>query len=391
MLDGDRAADEARLRLPPEQPDRHRQRREPSCSRSSTGFRSTSSAFSTRRTSSTSTTRTTPTGIELFREGRRHRGAADVLEDLRPRRAARRLGGRAAPTSSRRRSKVRRAFDVTATAQAAALASLDDAQEIARRRELNATGRDRLAEILRDHGLEPVEAGARQLPLRRRRRRAGAVRATAARRRDRPAARRLRRAGGDPRQRRHAGGERVLRGRVGTRPFGRLVTGRHGGTFGRRLVSTFVRPARAAPAAGVPQPLLRDARLERRARSWPRSRSRSTSRSGRTRRTPVSGSAPCSSSSSCRRSSSGSCSGRSSTGCERRSLMIAADALRVGVFAALPFAPSAGDVVALAFVAGLATGFFRPAVYAGVPNLVERRRSCRRRTRSSRRSRTSAG
>jgi histidinol-phosphate aminotransferase len=53
-------------------------------------------------------------------------------------------------------SKVRRAFDVAATAQAAALASLDDAQEIARRRELNATGRERLAEILRSHGLDPV-------------------------------------------------------------------------------------------------------------------------------------------------------------------------------------------------------------------------------------------
>jgi dTMP kinase len=55
---------------------------------------------------------------------------------------------------------------------------------------------------------------------------------------------------------------------------------------------------------------------------------------------------------------------------ERRSLMIAADAVRVGVFVALPFAPNAAAIVALAFVAGLATGFFRPAVYAGIPNLV---------------------
>jgi dTMP kinase len=55
---------------------------------------------------------------------------------------------------------------------------------------------------------------------------------------------------------------------------------------------------------------------------------------------------------------------------ERRSLMIAADALRVGVFVALPFASNAATVVGLALVAGLATGFFRPAVFAGVPNLV---------------------
>jgi MFS family permease len=55
---------------------------------------------------------------------------------------------------------------------------------------------------------------------------------------------------------------------------------------------------------------------------------------------------------------------------ERRSLMIAADAVRIGVFMALPFAPNAATVVALAAVAGLATGFFRPAVYAGIPNLV---------------------
>ena len=53
-------------------------------------------------------------------------------------------------------SKVRRAFDVAATAQAAALASLGDEAELARRRALNTTGRDELDETLRAHGLEPV-------------------------------------------------------------------------------------------------------------------------------------------------------------------------------------------------------------------------------------------
>jgi MFS family permease len=55
---------------------------------------------------------------------------------------------------------------------------------------------------------------------------------------------------------------------------------------------------------------------------------------------------------------------------DRRSLMIAADAVRAAVFAALVFAPNPGTIVALAAVAGLANGFFRPAVYAATPNLV---------------------
>ena len=55
---------------------------------------------------------------------------------------------------------------------------------------------------------------------------------------------------------------------------------------------------------------------------------------------------------------------------ERRSLMLASDLLRAAVFAALPFADSPAAIVGLALLAGLATGFFRPAVYAGVPNLV---------------------
>ena len=51
--------------------------------------------------------------------------------------------------------------------------------------------------------------------------------------------------------------------------------------------------------------------------------------------------------------------------------MVSADLVRFLVFCTLPFATSAGQIVVLAAVAGLATGFFRPAVYAGLPNLVE--------------------
>ena len=48
-------------------------------------------------------------------------------------------------------------FDVTTTAQVAALASLDQVDEIARRRAVNAAGLAALGETLRAHGLEPVE------------------------------------------------------------------------------------------------------------------------------------------------------------------------------------------------------------------------------------------
>ena len=56
----------------------------------------------------------------------------------------------------------------------------------------------------------------------------------------------------------------------------------------------------------------------------------------------------------------------------RRWLMVGADLVRCAAFVALPFAPSAGAIVALALVVGFANGFFRPAAYAGMPNLVDR-------------------
>ena len=54
----------------------------------------------------------------------------------------------------------------------------------------------------------------------------------------------------------------------------------------------------------------------------------------------------------------------------RRWLMISSDVVRFGVFAALPFVDSAGGLVALAAVTGVATGFFFPAANAAIPNLV---------------------
>ena len=55
----------------------------------------------------------------------------------------------------------------------------------------------------------------------------------------------------------------------------------------------------------------------------------------------------------------------------RKGLMVGADLLRAAIFALLPFAGSAAVIVALAALAGIGTGLFRPAVYAGLPNLVE--------------------
>jgi histidinol-phosphate aminotransferase len=71
--------------------------------------------------------------------------------------AALRVGYAVAPEGLvRELAKVRRAFDVAQPAQAAALASLDDAAELERRRAENAAGRVGLEETLRGHGLSPA-------------------------------------------------------------------------------------------------------------------------------------------------------------------------------------------------------------------------------------------
>jgi MFS family permease len=54
----------------------------------------------------------------------------------------------------------------------------------------------------------------------------------------------------------------------------------------------------------------------------------------------------------------------------RRRLMVVSDLVRAGTFVALPLVDRPVLIVALAGVNGIATGFFRPAVWAGLPNLV---------------------
>ena len=58
---------------------------------------------------------------------------------------------------------------------------------------------------------------------------------------------------------------------------------------------------------------------------------------------------------------------------ERRRLMIASDLVRAVVFVALPFVGSPTAIIALAAVSGLGNAVFRPAVNAGLPNLVDER------------------
>jgi histidinol-phosphate aminotransferase len=53
-------------------------------------------------------------------------------------------------------AKVRRPFDITTPAQVAALASIGEDAELARRRAVNAEGLARLESLLREHGLAPV-------------------------------------------------------------------------------------------------------------------------------------------------------------------------------------------------------------------------------------------
>jgi MFS family permease len=54
----------------------------------------------------------------------------------------------------------------------------------------------------------------------------------------------------------------------------------------------------------------------------------------------------------------------------RKRLLVSADLVRLAAFVLLVLATRPWQIVALAFVAGTASGFARPAAYAGLPNLV---------------------
>ena len=55
----------------------------------------------------------------------------------------------------------------------------------------------------------------------------------------------------------------------------------------------------------------------------------------------------------------------------RKLLIVSSDIVRLLVFAALPFVERPAAMIGLAAVNGIANSFFRPAVLAGVPNLVD--------------------
>ena len=234
-----------------------------------------------------------------------------------------------------------------------ALASLDDPDEVARRRRLNEEGRGALEQALRDGGFEVAgpavanfvyaDVGGDARPLFEALLRLGVI--------VRPLAR-LRRARGDPRQRGHARGDGDLRrgprarasrggvirtGLLGRAPAFRLLflatLGSGIGTMLAVIALTVDVYERTGSGAWVSAVLVADfvptiaiglllgPLVDRLSRRW---------------------------------------------------LMVGADLVRLAAFVALPFAPECGAIVALALVVGFANGFFRPAAYAGMPNLVDR-------------------
>ena len=187
ILDADRPAHEARLHLPPEQPDRHDRTRGPSSTRTSSASPTTCSTVLDQAYFEYIDDPDYRTGSSTARGG-----AVLVLRTFSKiyGLAGLRIGFGIGPAPVVTAiGKVRRAFDLNLQAQAAALASLDDDGEIDARRLANAEGALRSSWTLGSR-LRAGEPGRGELRLRRRGRgRAAALRGAAAGGRDRPARR----------------------------------------------------------------------------------------------------------------------------------------------------------------------------------------------------------
>ena len=303
-------ANEARLRLPPEQPDRDDEH----ARRARRLLRAGSGARARRRRPGVLRVHR-PRGLPGRRRGvrRPRRGCSSCA---RSRRSTAWPACGSATRSGRREvcaamAKVRRPFDVVTPAQVAAVASIGEEAELARRRAVNADGpgaprggaarataSTRCPAVGNFLYAETGEARGRR-----------AVRAPAARRRDRPAARRVRRADRDPGHRRHTGRARLLRCSARERPRA-PVTAAAGSDLG------LSRPRGRPATRQLPPALLRHVRL------GDRELARADRASGRPLRPhePL-GLVDRRASwlrASCRRSRSGCCSARSSTGSRAR-------------------------------------------------------------------------
>ena len=277
---------------------------------------------STRRTSSTSTTRTTPTGSSCFREGRR----VVVLRTFSKiyGLAGLRVGWAVAPADvvdgdEQGAARVRRDGDGAGGGAREPRRRAGDRAAAGAERDRPRRGS---AEILREHGLEPAgpalgnflfaDVGGGRALFEQLQREGVIVRPL-----DGFGAPEAIRVTRRARRRRTSSS----RSRWDTSFRASRNQPCIGGTFGRKLVRLLFRPARAAPAAGVPATSSSRRSARASGRCSPPSRSRSTSRT-RTNSGPL-GRRASSSSSSCRRSSSGSLLGPLLDRLERRSLMIA--------------------------------------------------------------------
>ena len=270
-------------------------------------------------------------------------------------------------------AKLRRPFDVTTTAQAAALASLADPDEVARRRALNASGLAELGAILRRHGLDARREPGRQLRLRRPRRgRRAALRAPA---REgvivRPLAgfgapTAIRVSVGTPEE--HASRGALARLRLATASSSTTRWRGVCAARGRWFVAGMSTRSRLALLGNSRFRLLFVATFASGIGNWLAVIALKVDVYDRTHsgwwvgELLIANILPA--------VFIGLLFGPLVDRLSRKGLMIASDLGRLAVFAALPFATPRRRSSLLAVLAGIGNAFFRPAVLAGLPNLV---------------------